>query len=35
VGHLRQEADLLGFALTVNSLTLARHRAREAVQAAA
>ena len=35
VGHLRQEADLLGFALMVNSLTLARHRAREAVKAAA
>ena len=35
VGHLRQEADLLGFALMVNSLTLARHRACEAVKAAA
>jgi len=34
VGHLRQEADLLGFALMVNSLTLARRRAREAVKAA-
>ncbi len=34
-GHLRQTADLLGFALMVNSLTLARHRAREAVKAAA
>jgi hypothetical protein len=33
VGHLGQEADLLGFALLVNSLTLARHRAREAVAA--
>lgn len=33
-GHLRQTADLLGFALMVNSLTLARHRAREAVKAA-
>jgi hypothetical protein len=29
VGH-RQEADLLGFAVMVNPLTLARHRAREA-----
>ncbi len=35
VGHLRQTADLLGFALMVNSLTLAKHRAREAVKAAA
>ena len=35
VGHLRQTADLLGFALMVNSLMLARHRAREAVKAAA
>jgi hypothetical protein len=35
VGHLRQQADLLGFALTVNSLTLARHRARERLKAAA
>ena len=35
VGHLRQEADLLDFALMVNSLTLARHRAREAAKAAA
>ncbi len=34
-GHLRQTADLLGFALMVNSLTLARHRAREAVKAVA
>lgn len=34
-GHLRQTADLLSFALMVNSLTLARHRAREAVKAAA
>ncbi len=34
-GHPRQTADLLGFALMVNSLTLARHRAREAVKAAA
>ncbi len=34
-GHLRQTADLLGFASVVNSLTLARHRAREAVKAAA
>lgn len=34
-GHLRQTADLLGFALMVNSLTLARHRAREAVKTAA
>ena len=34
-GHLRQTADLLGFALMVNSLTLARHRAREAVKVAA
>lgn len=34
-GQLRQTADLLGFALMVNSLTLARHRAREAVKAAA
>jgi hypothetical protein len=34
-GHLRQTADLLGFALMVNSLTLARHRAREAVRTAA
>ncbi len=35
VGHIRQEADMLGFALMVNSLTLARHRARERVAAAA
>lgn len=28
-GQLRQTADLLGFALMVNSLTLARHRAHE------
>jgi hypothetical protein len=34
-GHLRQTADLLGFALMVNSLTLARHRTREAVRTAA
>jgi hypothetical protein len=34
-GRLRQTADLLGFALMVNSLTLARHRAREAVRTAA
>jgi hypothetical protein len=34
-GRLRQTADLLGFGLMVNSLTLARHRAREAVKAAA
>jgi hypothetical protein len=33
--RLRQTADLLGFALMVNSLTLARHRAREAVRTAA
>jgi hypothetical protein len=26
LGRLRQTADLLGFALMVNSLTLARHR---------
>ena len=35
VGRLRQEADLLGFALMINSLTLARHRARERVAVAA
>ena len=35
VGHLRQEADMLDFALMVNSLTLARHRARERVATAA
>jgi hypothetical protein len=35
VGHLRQEADMLGFALMVNSLTLARQRARERVATAA
>ena len=34
-GHLRQTADLLGFALMVNPLTLARHRARERVKTAA
>jgi hypothetical protein len=34
-GRLRQTADLLGFALMVNSLMLARHRAREAVRTAA
>ena len=34
-GHLRQTADLLGFALMVNFLTLAGHRAREAVKTAA
>ena len=34
-GHLRQTADLLGFALMVNSLTLAGHGAREAVKTAA
>jgi len=34
VGHLAQEADLLGFALLVNSLTLARYRAREGLLAA-
>jgi hypothetical protein len=35
VGHLGQLADLIGFALVVNSLTLARHRARERLKAAA
>jgi hypothetical protein len=35
VGHLGQLADLIGFALVVNSLTLARHRARERLRAAA
>ena len=35
VAHLRQEAGLLGFALMVNSLTLARHRVREAVRTTA
>jgi PAS domain-containing protein len=34
-GHLLQTADLLGFTLMVNSLTLARHRARPAVRTAA
>jgi hypothetical protein len=35
LGHLRQEADLLGFAQLVNSITLARHRARERLKQAA
>lgn len=35
VGHLGQLADPMGFALVVNSLTLARHRARERLRAAA
>jgi hypothetical protein len=35
VGRLGQQADLLGFALMVNSLTLARHRVRERLKAAA
>jgi hypothetical protein len=35
LGHLRQEADLLGFAQLVNSITLARHRARERLRSAA
>jgi hypothetical protein len=35
LGHLRQEADLLGFAQLVNSITLARHRARECLKQAA
>jgi hypothetical protein len=35
VGHLGQLADLMGFALVVNALTLARHRARERLRAAA
>jgi hypothetical protein len=35
VGHVRQELDLLGFAILVNSLTLARNRARERLEAAA
>ncbi len=35
IGHDRQEADLLGFALVVNSLTLARRRARERLKAVA
>ncbi len=35
LGHLRQEADLLGFAQLVNSITLARHRARERLRPAA
>jgi hypothetical protein len=30
---IRQEADLLGFALMVNSITLARHRERVAAAA--
>ena len=34
VGHLRQEAGLLGFALMTNSMTLSRHRAREHLAAA-
>lgn len=34
VGHLGQEADLLGFALMINSTTLAQHRARERLAAA-
>jgi hypothetical protein len=34
-GHLRQTANLLGFALMVNSLTLSRRRAREALKTAA
>jgi hypothetical protein len=34
VGRHRQEADFLGFALMTNSLTLARHRARERIAAA-
>ena len=35
LGHFRQEADLLGFAQLVNSITLARHRARERLKPAA
>jgi hypothetical protein len=35
VGHLGQEADLLGYALMTNALTRARHRARERLKAAA
>ena len=35
LGHFRQEADLLGFAQLVNSITLARHRARERLKQAA
>jgi hypothetical protein len=34
VGHHRQEADFLGFALMTNSLTIARYRAREHIAAA-
>jgi hypothetical protein len=34
VGHERQEADLFGFALMVNSLTLARYRERKVPKAA-
>jgi hypothetical protein len=30
IGHARQLLNLLGFALTVNSLSLHRHREREA-----
>jgi hypothetical protein len=35
LGQLSQQVDLLGFALMVNSLSLARHRAREHVTVAA
>ena len=35
VGHVGQQADLLGFALMVNAITYARHRAREHIDDAA
>jgi hypothetical protein len=35
LGYLRQEADLLGFAQLVNSISLARHRASERLRPAA
>lgn len=35
LGHLRQQADLLGFAQLINSITLVRHRARERLRPAA
>jgi hypothetical protein len=34
VGHLRQESDMLGFALMVNAVTRARHREQQRLLAA-
>jgi hypothetical protein len=35
VGHVAQQADLLGFALMTNALSLHRHRKRQGAEAAA